>query len=140
MSVRWEGGIEPDDEIRKLRTKVEFVQKKATLAGMDTAVRSTRVDTGRARGSWIVSAGSESGGEGHLSSGRKGSPPDGQHVSQAGAALGSFEIGQSTFIQSNLDYIEHLNDGTEKMSGDHMRELAERRVEAELQQGFGGIK
>ena len=131
MGATWEGGITAEDEVEKVAAMTLLFHKKVTLAGLDTAIRSTPVDTGRLRGGWLVStreSGSFEYGPDGLSAGAGASA---EQLAGADTAMSSLRLGESTFIQDNVDYASFVNDGTVRMAGHHMAEAAIERMARE---------
>jgi hypothetical protein len=88
------------------------VIKKIAFEIYIRTVKRTRYRTGRARGSWLISVGRASSAvPGRLSTGPSGS--------EFGKMTG-YEGDMSIFIVSNLNYIRHLEFGSQKFPGDHM--------------------
>lgn len=81
---------------------VETVQRKATLDIWNRLTRSTPVDTGRARASWIATTATPSGAS--PSAGKTDYP-------LTKPRLANTKIGIPNFIVSNLVYMPRLNNG-----------------------------
>ena len=76
-------------------------------------VRRTPVDTGRARGNWLVDIGAPRNEPvGRVDGGTFGSDP----VTDEANKLASFKGGDTIYISNNLPYIEALEDGHSKQS------------------------
>jgi len=136
MGAHWQGGVTAADEVDELAEKAVLFHKKVTLSGMDTAVRTTRVDTGRARAGWHVAKSDASGFEGFGPGGSAGAPASGAQVVGADAAMAGLRIGESTYIVDNVKYVSFLNDGTIHTGGDHMVEAALERMNREREGVF----
>ena len=131
MGARWEGGVTPADDVREVGAQTLLFHKKVTLSGLDTAVRTTPVDTGRLRAGWLVSthaSGSFEYGPDGLSAGAGASA---EQLAGADTAMSSLRLGESTFIQDNVNYASFVNDGTVRMGGHHMVEAAIERMARE---------
>lgn len=80
--------------------------RKLALGALSGVVLRTPVDTGRARGNWMVSLGAARGGESdNLDKGGAAT------ISAGTAAIGASQPFQQIVIENNLPYIERLNDG-----------------------------
>jgi hypothetical protein len=95
-----------------LGREVEKVVRKAALRVDQVVVMGTPVDTGRARGGWILTIGKPS------SEGPPDTPLDpggGSAMAQAVSASKGFKAGKgvlgSIFITNNVEYIQALEDG-----------------------------
>lgn len=80
-----------------------------------SVVKKTPVDTGRARGNWIVSKGSEKTGETNRTDKQKyGSSSSYKNTEKK--KLGSLNGDESIYIQNNLPYIKALEYGHSKQA------------------------
>lgn len=104
---------------QQIQQAVERMVKAGAIAADEAAVRSTPVNTGRARSNWIVNVDTPWPGTiPPYVPGRKlglGETANAEAaIAQGRAAISGFNIraNRSVFIGNNLDYIRGLNDGT----------------------------
>lgn len=97
---------------KRAGANADLVCKKVGIDVFASVVRRTPVDTGRARGNWVVSIGSPSSMiSAALDPGDYGDDPGSSSAVKADAALADFQIGASIYIMNNLPYIKRLEDG-----------------------------
>lgn len=102
---------------KRAGANADLVCKKVGIEVFASVVRRTPVDTGRARGNWVVSIGSPSSMiSAALDSGAYGGNPGSASAGQANAALADFKIGQAIYIMNNLPYINRLENGYSKQA------------------------
>jgi hypothetical protein len=107
-----------------LEDLVETAQRKATLDIWQQLTRSTPVDTGRARASWIATTRTPSGAV----------PPDGKDsYGLTNPRVANTKIGVPNFIVSNLVYMPRLNQG-------HSLQASPLFVERAIAKGFKRAK
>lgn len=103
------------------------LHRKIVIEALRRVVLKTPVDTGRARGNWIVSVGSID------TSTRDVADPSGDKViSEGRKVLASIGFAQVVWISNSLDYIVFLEDGSSKQAPNGMVKV----TLAELEQIF----
>lgn len=90
---------------------VSMVTRKLALGALSGVVMRTPVDTGRARGNWMVSIGAARGGESTAAD--KGGAAT---IANGSAVIGQQRAFQQIVIENNLPYITRLNDGHSKQA------------------------
>lgn len=89
-----------------LGREVERVVSGAALTIDQVAVLTTPVDTGRARGNWILTINSPA-----TNADQENDKPGYATISKAEAAVRSYKIGDIIYIANNVEYIVPLNEG-----------------------------
>ncbi len=116
---------------RRINGGVKRVTKDAAASVLRTAVRATRVDTGKARSNWIATLDQPNSGTipAHAPGNKlgRGERANATVAVNAGLAVirqfSNVEAG-SIFVTNNVDYIETLNDGRSGSAPDQMKEQA----------------
>lgn len=106
--------LEIDRELAAAAEDLKTIVAVLALDGLTRIVQRTPVDTGRARGNWTVSIGSEDFAQYQIED-RNG----GATIQKGAAIIQTFDEVPgfpSIFIQNNLPYIERLEDGYSKQS------------------------
>ena len=101
--------LQIDRELAETMEEFELIVRRLALDGLTRIVQRTPVDTGRARGNWIVTVGERS-----MFAGAPVDPVGTRVISDGVAALNEFQAAEtfpSIFIQNNLPYIERLEGG-----------------------------
>lgn len=112
---------------RLLPNEVLLVQKKLALEALRLLVLTTPVDTGRARGGWIVSI-NEPSDEVKDRTDKSGSGTISEGTS---AILQMQKLFSTVFITNNVHYIVYLNQGTSKQApGNFVENVFETLAEA----------
>lgn len=101
---------------RQLRVGVDKIVRTVAIVADRELVLATPVDTGRARSNWVVSLGSpaELPIEAYVP-GSKGSTSGANSqaaTNQAQEEINRRQTEQDVYISNNVDYIEHLNNGS----------------------------
>lgn len=113
---------------KRIGTKVVVAQKKIAFNLLDGIVNMTAVDTGRARGNWLVSLGSPD-----LSMNwDKKDPAGGGTISAGATAIGELQTYGAIYITNNLPYIVALEKGRSKQAPVGMVQVSLDRVAAGL--------
>lgn len=102
---------------------VEKTIRRAALAADTAAVLTTPIDTGRARGNWVVSIGQPV----EVVKGQPGSPQAGEAeaLAQGQSAVASYRLGAgSIFISNSLPYIVKLDEGSSSQATAGMSKFA----------------
>lgn len=115
-----------DEFARNLNRRAERLQKNAedatrasAIAIVETAVLTTPVDTGQARGGWIATIGGPSFAEGGID------PVGGGTIGAATAVVGGWREGAGAiFIANNVAHIVPLNNGSSAQAPQGMVEQA----------------
>lgn len=113
-------------------TESETVIKKAGARALQVAVFATRVDTGRARGGWVITIGEslrESGGQ------TLEDPDGGATIARGEQEIARFRIQDGTLsLSNNVEYILFLDQGSPTNSADNMVAQAVQATIAFIQQ------
>jgi len=116
----------------RIPDEVLIIQKQVALVILADVVKNMRVDTGRARGNWQVTRGSvPTFSLLRVDKESKEGEPTFELGSQEIAKLKANAL-EILFISNNVEYINFLEEGTDKMTGDHMLELAIQRAGAQF--------
>lgn len=100
--------------------KTLVFQKKLSLEALRKLVLLTPVDTGRARGGWILQVGAPS----RWIPGKQNVDPDGESTVMTGRQfLEELQPFGAVFISNNVEYILHLEHGTSKQAPQGMLKL-----------------
>lgn len=137
----------------ELPKKLMEVQKKIVLMALRRVVEMTPVDTGRARGGWLVSINKPSSEKvedfkevqpeerliiNELEGGRKEAPllnKTGDEVVKKGlAVLAGLRPMQVVWISNNVDYIEFLEEGHSQQAPAGMVAITVAKIQASLQE------
>lgn len=106
------------DDIRRFATKTTEAHNKiarvATLELFSGVIKSTPVDTGRARGNWQTAPGSPAAGETE-----RLDKSGGEAISEVEAKTPE-GAGQVTYLSNNLPYIMELEEGSSKQAPEGM--------------------
>jgi len=108
----------PDRAARNLRRlgdrivdRADELTRRVALAVLSEVVVSTPVDTGRARGNWLVGLGGPD--EPGLDEQRANADRSGQRAIRRGSErIRDRRPGQQIFVSNNVPYIGRLNDGS----------------------------
>ena len=99
--------------------QVDTVRKKVALEIFTQVVQKTPVDTGRARGNWQISVGTDSTGKLDRDDKKaKGSKPS--FLSDEASKLGGCKGDETIYISNNLPYIKNLEYGSSKQAPNGM--------------------
>lgn len=101
--------------------------KAISMHVLNGVVMKTPVDTGRARGNWIVSL--ESPVSGTVD---KNDKAGSQMIAEGTGIIGSMTEPKTVFVQNNLPYIERLENGYSKQSPAGMVAITVAEISAEL--------
>ncbi len=129
----------------ELSRKLMEVQKKIVLMALRRVVEMTPVDTGRARGGWLVSINAPSPEKvedfkrAQFAAGEETEHPTlnelGQEVVTKGLAiLKTLKPFQVVWITNNVDYIEFLEEGHSKQAPAGMVAITVAEIQASLQE------
>lgn len=126
MSAAGRFAMELDAEFeREVEGKLREVTQKVAVEGLSRVVLKTPVDTGRARGSWTVSIGAPDSSEpGRLDPGGQ------QAISEGSGRIGGMREPDVIYIQSNVPYIEVLENGHSAQAPNGMVALTVAELEA----------
>lgn len=92
-------------------------QRKITFEAFTRIVQRTPRDTGRAANSWIVSVGEPDDTVADQGAGgRTGDPPNAFQLAEAAARLRALKAGDDSYVQTNLDYPQYLEDGSSRQA------------------------
>ena len=119
---------------KRIEKNAVDIVRRAALAGDQTAVTTTPVDTGRARSNWSVSIGSRD----LTGLDEPDSPTQGQDgaLAQGRRVVQTWELGAGTiFIQNNLPYIQRLEDGYSAQAPAGMLQSSRLAIEEVVRQG-----
>lgn len=118
--------------MNKLGTTAWLTMRKMSYDAYTAAVATTPVDTGRARGSWSINEGS--GKNADVGQQTKGGSRDAATARANAQAMGNARavFGKTIridrlpilVVSNYVDYINYLNDGTNRTKGHHMAEHA----------------
>ena len=101
---------------KKVGNRGRTVLQKISLEIDRGLVLTTRVRTGRARGGWNV-------GINNVNLAEPQEDKTGQlTLSENKGNIKLARLGDTVYLSNNVEYIKHLNDGTNKMTGDFMVE------------------
>ena len=114
---------------KEFAANAETAVRRAALAADTEAVLRTPVDTGRAKGNWIVAVGAP-----NLSPKAVGGPQAANAaLEQARAAISGWKLGHGTiYITNNLAYIVPLDNGWSAQAPAGMSQFAVQAARAEL--------
>ncbi len=128
----------------KFKDSSEDIMKGAAGRALQVAVFATRVDTGRARGGWIITLGSTApggpatrGADGKFKKAETPEDPSGSSTIAAGQqeiARFRIEDGRIT-LANNVEYILFLDQGSPTNAADMMVEQATQAAIAFIKQG-----
>jgi hypothetical protein len=104
------------------------VKRVIALQLLTDIVLLTRVDTGRARGGWLVTLG-----EATDRVAKRLDKSGNQAISVGENIIAKVEDGQDIWLSNNVVYAKYLNDGTEHTTGDFMVERALVKASAQFQ-------
>ena len=123
-------------EAKTLLDQASAAVKATGLYGWNLVTAGTPVLTGRARGSWLLTVDDIDNSTLPKTKSNKRVYPEPQQPKI------KFDIGKSNwiFITNNVDYIEYLEDGTEKIEPFAMVANAVPKINMELQRRFNKIK
>ena len=119
-----------DDTERKFTMAV----RKIAIDAFSEVILKTPVDTGRARGNWLVSIGDASAGTVELND-KTGQVTIGEVQAEA---LG-LELGDVIYLSNNLPYIEALEDGWSGQAPSGFVKLTVQRFQIIANQAFAAI-
>lgn len=115
-----------------------LAHKKVTLDALRGVVKKSPVDTGRFRGNWQVSAGTENPSTtARLDKSAYGSEPGGDVLNGGLQILATLEPYSVTFIQNNLPYAQKLESGSSKQAPQGMVALTLAELQASFPQREG---
>lgn len=113
--------------ISKAQGETELIVKKVMLEAFSSVINMTPVDTGRARGNWVVSQGSYSTGYNTDSFDKSGS----QALAKAATGVTAAKIGDSSiYLTNSLPYIQKLEYGYSKQAAEGMVRVTLSRIAA----------
>jgi hypothetical protein len=115
-----------DDELPKELTKVH---RASSLDLLKRLIRTTPVDTGRARANWQTNNSAPPTGD-IVTSGTQGSPtPAGVPLARETSTIMSIKAPSISYLSNNLPYIAELNDGSSTQAPKGFVEIAVAEVE-----------
>ena len=125
-----------DSEKNSLLNQASSAVKNTGLYGWNLVTAGTPVLTGRARGSWLLTVDDIDNTTLPPTKGSKRVHPEPSRPKI------KFDISKSNwmFITNNVDYIEYLEDGTDKFEPFAMVANAVPKINKELQRRFNNIK
>ena len=94
--------------------------KKIVFQVLTGVSNKTRVRTGHARGNWQASARKPHARVVKVKDGQKPAEISTEAMTRAIAVLSGSDNPSTMYVFNNVNYIEYLEDGTEKMKADHM--------------------
>ena len=112
---------------RKFAGNVDKLVRAVALDITGTIVKRTPVDTGRARGNWMLTVGAPS-----SATVTQLDPAGAMAQAKALGALASYRPGASVFITNNLPYIVRLEYGSSKQAPGGMVRITAREWKAKI--------
>ncbi len=111
--------------------EIDTVRKKVALEIFTQVVQKTPVDTGRARGNWLISVGQDTTGEVSRDDKKpKGSKPS--FLSQEASKLNGCKGDDTIYICNNLPYIKSLEYGSSKQAPSGMVGLTMANIRSKI--------
>ena len=111
----------------RLERNLSKAARAYTLQLVNNLVLRTPVDTGRARGSWVVSINQASFELPNLKT-KSGS----RTINNAAGKLKNYKLGQVVYVQSNLEYMVPLNNGTSQQAPAGFVQLAVKQTDVQF--------